>query len=113
LIGELGDVADALERALAAANSTPRRGGRPRGAVNANHEKLQAFLMDFYQGIVIGCSGRLSFDPKNGGSGKLIRALELIEPCLPPGFLPPRLPLKPIHRWIRALKSTPPKTSKK
>jgi hypothetical protein len=108
--GEISEIADALERAARVARSTPKRNGRPRGTVNANNEKLRSFILHFYRSVVVACSGRLSLDPKNGGSGSLIRALRLIEPCLPKHFLPKVLPVKSIGRWISTIKRTTPKT---
>jgi len=110
--GEMSDLADALDRASRMAAAAPKRSGRPRGKVNASNEKLRSFIVDFYRGVVVGCSGKLSLDPKNGGRGKLIQALRLIEPCLPPRFLPKSLSAKSVDRWIRPLKRTTPKTPK-
>jgi hypothetical protein len=105
----ISEIADALDVAARKAASALRR-GRPPGTVK--NEPLRSFVMEFYRSVVVGCAGKLSFNSKNGGSGTLIRALRLIEPCLPSGFLPKALPAKSIERWIDPIKSTTPKTKK-
>jgi hypothetical protein len=72
-----------------------RKPGRPRGPV-ANypfHDVVHSLLY-----LVARYDGRLSFDPKNGGSGSLIKALNHLRPMLPPGLVPKVLPLKTIER---------------
>jgi hypothetical protein len=76
-------------------NGKRRKPGRPRGPVaNYPFQCVVRSLLD----LVARYDGRLSFDPKNGGSGSLIKALNHLRPMLPPGFVPKVLPLKTIER---------------
>src|SRR5262245_61196531 len=70
----------------------PRRGQRSGGA---KHHRFR-WLVKGIHAHAARCGGRLTFDRKNNGRGTLVSALKLIEPCLPPGLLPERLPLSSI-----------------
>jgi hypothetical protein len=80
--------------------------GRPAGTIK--YWPLRAFVEELYE-ATLSFRGKLSFSPKNGASGSLVRALRLIEPSLPNGFLPKVLPAKSIERWIAPIRKKSPK----
>jgi hypothetical protein len=83
----------------------PVRGrGRRRGTVG--NYPFQSFVRELWRQTER-YGGRLSFSPKNGGSGAMLKALAVLEPCLPSGLVPKALPLSTIERIRQELKDTP------
>jgi hypothetical protein len=74
------------------------KGGRPKGTKgNPHFHKVVARVLK----AASECGGRLPFDKKAGQNSPLVRAIYLLRPLLPVGFLPNVPPLATIERIVR------------
>jgi hypothetical protein len=109
---ECHSMAATLADALAWANGTapaqpingPRRPGRPKGAKANRHFHMFVGRLLWAVGS---CGGKLPFDRKKGASEPLVRAIYLLKPLLPDGFLPNVPPLPTIERIVIDYRKNP------
>lgn len=91
------ELEERAERARSPKLFPPQKGGRSPGAFK--DQSFCLFVLQLITSVEHECAGRLSFSyPHN--KGRLLDALHVLAPCLPPGFIPNPMPYRTLIRLL-------------